>query len=122
MRIVGHSRAAVGLVGLVIALACSRPAGPAALAITAAREGPDTRLTLHAAPHLKISARLPPALELPDGTVLRFSSNRLTLDSAYFAAAPTATVAGHRGHMGGTLRASVCRDDEQVCRSLTLEL
>jgi hypothetical protein len=83
---------------------------------------PTPRLTLHAAPHLKISARLPPALELPDGTVLRFSSKRLTLDSAYFAAAPTATVAGHRGHMGGTLRASVCDEGALVCRRVQVEI
>ena len=110
------------LVALVLALGCTRPAEPAPLRISAAPHGADTRLTLYPAPHLKISARLPPALELADGSILRFSADRLSADSAYFAVPPVATLAGHAGQVGGTLRASVCRDDEQVCRSLTIRL
>jgi hypothetical protein len=115
-------RRAVALATLVTALACGRPTSPAPFRITTEVAGPGTRLTLHPAPHLKISARLPPALELADGTVIRFSTDRLTPDSAYFAVPPSASLTGHLTRVHGTLHASVCRDDEQVCRSLTLEL
>ena len=102
-------------------LACGgeRPAAPFRVTTTAA--GADTRLTLIAAPGYKVNARLAPALELPDGTVLRFDAAR-TADSSYFAEPVHALVAGRHVEVHGTLRASVCRQDELVCRSLTLEL
>ncbi len=108
---------------LGLAAACGRPApesGP--LRLAASEAGPDTRLTLLAEPGLKINARLAPALELADGTVLRFDAPERTADSAYFASPPTARLAGRHAEVHGTLRASVCRDDESVCRSLTLSL
>lgn len=100
--------------------ATPRPDAP--LFLVARTQGPDTRLTLHAAPHLKINARLAPALELAGGTVIRFAGTALTPDSAYFAEPPSARLPGRHDEVHGTLRASVCRDDEQVCRSITLEL
>ena len=108
--------------GLALAaLGCTASApGPVRLATAGA--GPDTRVTLIAEPGLKVNARLAPALELPDGTVLRFGAARLTEDSAYFAEPATALIPGHHRRLHGTLRASVCRDDERLCRSLTLEL
>jgi hypothetical protein len=111
------------LVALGIAAACVRPpvdSGP--LRITIAAAGPDTRVTLHAGPHLKINARLAPALELGGGTILRFRSGRLTPDSAYYAEAPSAVLPGRHARVHGMLRASVCRDDEQVCRTVTLKI
>ncbi len=71
-----------------------------------------------AAPGAQINARLKPALELDDGTVVRFDSPRLTADSAYFAAAPTA--APPEGARRGTLRVSVCPSGEGICRSLEI--
>ena len=100
------------------------PAPPPVLRVAASANGSATRLTLLAAPRLRINARLAPALELPDGAALRFDGPR-TADSAYFAAPPTAELPGSRaggGAVHGRLRASVCRDDEQVCRSIALEL
>ena len=111
------------LVALGLATACSRPptqSGP--LQVTTAPSGPNTRLTLHAGPHLKINARLAPALELGDGSVLRFHTGRLTADSAYYAEPPGAVLSGRHARVHGTLRASVCRDDEQVCRAVRLEI
>jgi hypothetical protein len=72
-----------------------------------------------AAPGVQINARLKPALELDDGTTVRFDSPHLTPDSAYFAAAPTvaATVNGSRH---GTLRLSVCPSGEKICRLVVL--
>jgi hypothetical protein len=97
-----------------------RPDAP--LYLSVAPQGPDTRVTLHAVPHLKINARLAPALELAGGTVLRFTASHLTPDSAYFTEPPSALVPGRHDRPHGTLHASVCRDDERVCRSVTLEL
>ena len=78
--------------------------------------GPPLRLV--APPGVRINARLKPALELDDGTVLRFDSPRVTPDSAYFAAAPTA--APPEGARRGTLRVSVCPSGEGICRSLEI--
>ncbi len=94
----------------------------AELEVKTAPAGADTRLTLLAAPGLRVNARLKPALELENGTVLRFDSPRLTPDSAYFAEPPTALLAGRRHDLKGTLRASVCGIEEQVCRSISLRL
>jgi hypothetical protein len=110
-------------VAVLLVTACTgRPAAPAPLHLTTTPAGPDTRVTLIPAAGLKVNARLAPALELADGTVLRIDAARRTADSAYFAEPATALLPGHRAAVHGTLRASVCRDDEQVCRTVTLEL
>jgi hypothetical protein len=85
------------------------------------RSGADTRLTLLAATGVDINARVAPALELPDGAVVRFDGPR-TSDSSNFAEAPTARLTGRHDRVHGRLRASVCAKAEQVCRSITLEL
>jgi len=84
--------------------------------LVALEAGPPLRLV--AAPGVQINARLKPALELDDGTVLRFDSPRLTADSAYFAAAPAA--ATPRAARRGTLRVSICPSGEGICRSLEI--
>jgi len=84
--------------------------------LVALEAGPPLRLV--AAPGVRINARLKPALELDDGTVLRFDSPLVTPDPAYFAAAPTA--APPEGARRGTLRVSVCPSGEAVCRSLEI--
>ena len=102
---------------------CAGPGGtPAILRLRTAAAGPDTRLTLLAAPGFEINARLAPALELPNGTIVRFVSGRRTADSAYFAEPPSARLPGRHERIHGTLRGSVCRTDELVCRSITLQL
>lgn len=75
--------------------------------------GPPLRLV--AAPGVRINARLKPALELDDGTVVRFDSPHVTADTAYFTAAPTATWSAG-GRRRGTLRLSVCESGAKVCR------
>jgi hypothetical protein len=115
--------AAVGMAAGLLAVACARAERhPAELRVETSPVGADTKLTLVAGPGLKINARLKPALELPDGTVLRFDSTQLTSDSAYFTEPPSALLAGRLRRLKGTLRASVCGIDEQVCRSITLEI
>lgn len=102
---------------------CAGPADwPTLLRLRTAPAGPDTRLTLLAAPGLEINARIAPALELPNGTIVRFVTGRRTADSAYFAEPPSARLSGHHDGVHGTLRASVCRNDALVCRSITLQL
>lgn len=107
----------------VLSLSCSpEPRSHLPLRLEASSAGADTRLTLVPATHIKLNARVKPALELGDGTVLRFDSPRLTADSAYFASPPTALLPGRHDSVSGTLRASVCENDAPVCRSLVLEL
>ena len=102
----------IALLVAVLSTAACRGRPP----LVALEAGPPLRLV--AAPGAQINARLKPALELDDGTVLRFDSPRLTADSAYFAAAPTA--APPEGARRGTLRVSVCPSGEGICRSLEI--
>ena len=119
--LVGMTAASVLAAGVLAS--CAGPAGAAALLrLRTAPDGPDTRLTLLAAPGLEINARLLPALELPNGTVYRFATGRRSADSAYFAEPPSARVPGRHDRIHGTLRASVCRRDELVCHSVALQL
>src|SRR2546430_10754654 len=97
----------IALLLAVLGAACGRR--PPIVTLEA---GPPLRL--EAAPGVRINARLKPALELDDGTVVRFDSPCVTADSAYFAAAPTAAPPG--GARRGTLRASVCSSRESICR------
>jgi hypothetical protein len=115
--------AAAGLALRLSAGACQgAPSARAALRLETTPIGADTRVTLVAAPDLKVSARLKPALELPDGAVLRFDAPELTPDSAYFAVPSTTLLRGRHSHVRGTLRASVCGMTELVCRSVSLRL
>jgi len=108
---------------VALALGCRGPAErPAPLRVERESSAGATRLVLVAAPGLRINARVKPALELPDGAVLRFDSPHLTADSAYFTRPPTAALPGAERRVAGTLRASVCSEHELVCRSVTLEL
>jgi hypothetical protein len=114
---IGLKRA--GVLGLLLA-ACTGAPDP--MHVTLTPQGGDTRLSLIASPELLINARVKPALELPDGRVLRFDAGSLTPDSAYFAVPPTTVLPGRHSRVRGTLRASVCSKGELVCRSLTVKL
>jgi len=102
--------------------ACHGHPDPVPLKVTAVAAGPDTRLTLIAAPGLKLNARIEPALEFPGGTVIRFQSPHLTPDSAYFAAPPVAVLSGRNRRVHGLLRASVCDSGATFCRTVELRL
>jgi len=116
------STAVAALAAGLLASCASAPDAPAPLHLTTTPAGPDTRLTLVSAPGFEINARHPPALELPGGPVLRFTTGRRTADSAYFAEPPSTHLSGRHERVHGTLRASLCRDGEQVCRSVSIEL
>lgn len=113
-----------GILLLFALVACGRgPDGRTAgqpLAIRIVPAGDSSRLVLTAAAGWRIGARLKPAIETPEGAVLRFDSPRLTPDSAYFAEPPTATVPGRLAVVRGTLRASLCGAGERVCRVVTM--
>jgi hypothetical protein len=112
-----------GALALALTFGCGGSvARPAALRVERALWADSTRLILVAGPGVRVNARVKPALELVDGTVLRFDSPHLTADSAYFTRPPTATLPGTGRQVGGTLRASVCSEHELVCRAVTLEL
>ena len=118
-------RVKIALVAALLLMAgCSRdPADPAApVRLELSRAGEHTRVVLVPASHIKLNARLKPALELADGSVLRFDTPRLTPDSAYFAEPPAALLPGRHRRVRGTLRASVCENDAPVCRALVIEL
>lgn len=107
---------------LSLLLGCAgTPESGAPLQVKYSPAGDSTRLTLVPSAGVRINARLKPALELRDGTVLRFDSPRLTADSAYFAELPWTLAAGPEKGIRGTLRASIC-GEEPVCRSVTLDL
>jgi hypothetical protein len=110
------------LLALGFALACGDGRAADPLRLVATPVGTDTRITLVPASHVKLNARIPPALELEDGTVLRFSSAELTADSAYYAAPPTAVLPGRHRRVHGRVRASICENDAPVCRSLVVDL
>lgn len=111
------ARTVLGFLSLWI-VACT--GSPAPFRITSMPQGADTRLTLIATPGLRINARIKPALELTDGSIVRFDSGSLSADSAYFAGPPTAVLPGRHSRVEGTLRASVCDEGALVCRSITL--
>jgi hypothetical protein len=107
----------------ILSTSCSPDAGPAPLLRIETEPGnTHTRLTLIPAASIQLNARVKPALELPDGSVLRFDGPELTADSSYFAQPPTAVLPGRHRSVRGTLRASICENDTPVCRSLVLEL
>jgi hypothetical protein len=62
---------------------------------------------------------VPPAIELAAGGILRLGRGRVAMDSSYFLEPPwEARPAGVP--IRGTLRVSICRPDEAVCRSAAL--
>jgi hypothetical protein len=89
--------------------------------VTRSPEDDGSRLTLVASPGIRINAQLKPALELTDGTALRFDSPKLTPDSAYFAEPPTVRLAGPWRGVRGTLKASIC-GEEPACRPFVREV
>ncbi|MGH2607596.1 MAG: hypothetical protein ACREMV_12990 [Gemmatimonadales bacterium] len=112
--------ALLALLALLAVAACGRPAVPFRVVVEPVAGF--SRFRLLAAPGARINARLKPALELEDGTVLRFDAPQLTPDSAYFADAPTVEAPLGDGTHRGIVRASVCPAGEEICRSFVVPL
>jgi hypothetical protein len=67
----------------------------------------------------RINARVPPALELGSGQIIRLAGGRVLPDSSYFVEPPWAAwPAGVR--LRGVLRVSFCRETEALCRSTAI--
>ena len=68
---------------------------------------------------VRISARVPPAVELENGKIIRLAAGRALPDSSYFVEAPWGPrPAGTR--LRGVLRVSFCRASEVVCRTAAI--
>jgi hypothetical protein len=103
-------------VAFLLACACARSPAPL-MRVQRQPTATGTRLVLVGAPGARINARLAPALERRDGSLLRFSGDSLTPDSIYFTTPPRLDVAGA---VSGVIRASVCPEGEKVCRRVEL--
>lgn len=82
------------------------------------REGTKVLSVIPAA-GFRINARVPPALELRNGAVIRLASGRVPPDSSYFVEPPWGDrPAGVR--LQGVLRVSFCRVTEALCRTASI--
>ena len=107
------------LAGLLAVSACGY--SPAAVPVTlqALWRGGEAVLAVVPAGDLRINARVPPAIELAGGGVVRLVRGRVSLDSSYFLEPPW-EVRPSGVPIRGRLRVSFCRPDEAVCRSAQL--
>lgn len=106
---------------LLAFLAACSGASDGPVRVTREKTAAGTRLALVATRAVQINAQLKPALELEDGTVLRFDAAGLTPDSAYFTTAPE-LVLPPGAVARGKIRVSVCDSGEAVCRLVTVAL
>lgn len=98
---------------LLLVVGCREEKGSPLLRVAREAAGPGaTRLTLIPAPGVRINARLTPALERIDGSILHFAGGRMTPDSSYFIDSPALETAGS---ITGRIRASVCPEHQAVC-------
>lgn len=105
---------------LVAVVACGTSAD-APIRVVRQQSPAGVRLTLVANPAVQINAQLKPALELKDGSILRFDAAGISADSAYFTVPPELLLpAGVPAR--GKIRASVCDSGESVCRLVMIAL
>ena len=102
------------------ALGCNEPAPEPPLMLETTSVDGRTQLKLVAAPGMRINARVTPALELADGRVIRFDSPSLSSDSSYFETPPTAELSDLAADIRGTLRASICDEAADFCRTVEI--
>ena len=116
MRCSPSKAAGVSLLLAVLGWACGpAPSSHAVRLESGARDGAQVILAVPA-PGLRINARVPPALELRNGGIVRLAAGRVLPDSSYFVEPPWAPrPTGAR--LRGVLRVSVCRDTERLCRT-----
>ena len=104
------------LAGLIAVTTCGYSPGPAPVHLQAGLRGREAILAVVPAKDLRINARVPPAIELAAGRVVRLARGRVSRDSSYFLEPPW-EVRPPGVPIRGTLRVSFCRLDETVCRS-----
>jgi len=104
------------LAGLLAVSACGY--SPAAVPVTlqALWRGGEAVLAVVPAGDLRINARVPPAIELAAGGMVRLGRGRVSTDSSYFLEPPW-EVRPSGVPIRGTLRVSFCQPDEAICQS-----
>ena len=107
------------LATLVAAAACESGPAPAPVRLQAGSLAGEAILAVVPAHDLRINARVPPAIELAAGGVVRLARGRVSRDSSYFLEPPW-DVRPRGVPIRGALRVSFCRADESVCRSVML--
>jgi len=107
------------LASLLAATACGYSPAAAPVNLRARSHGGEAILAVVPAGHLRINARVPPAIELAAGGIVRLVRGRVSTDSSYFLEPPWG-VRPPGIPIRGTLRVSFCRPDEAVCRSAML--
>ena len=107
------------LASLVAVTACGYSPAPAPVHLQAGSHGREAILAVVPADDLRINARVPPAIELAAGGVVRLARGRVSMDSSYFLEPPW-DVRPPGVPVRGVLRVSFCRADESVCRSVML--
>ena len=107
------------LASLLAVTACgfSPAANPVSLQVRS--NGGEAILAVVPAGDSRINARVPPAIELTSGGLVRLARGRVSADSSYFQEPPW-ELRPPGVPIRGTLRVSICRPDEAVCRSSQL--
>jgi hypothetical protein len=103
------------LVGALVSAACGPPQSDEPVRLQLGVRAGEPILRAVPAAGYRINGRVSPALELATGQVIRLGSGRRSPDSAYFLEPPWTRVP-EGPPLRGTLRASVCRADEALCR------
>ncbi|HEY7505804.1 MAG TPA: hypothetical protein VH700_17020 [Gemmatimonadales bacterium] len=103
------------LLGVLLAAACERHGSEEPVRPQLGMRAGEPILSAVPAAGYRINGRVSPALELTTGQVIRLDRGRRSVDSAYFDEPPWARVP-ESARLRGTLRASVCRTDEALCR------
>ncbi len=109
------------LASVVAAAACGPPPTPPAVRLKVESHAGEAILTVVPAPDQRINARVPPAIELAAGGVIRLARGRVSADSSYFVEPPWG-VRPPGLPVRGALRVSVCGADELLCRMVTLSV
>jgi hypothetical protein len=107
------------LAAAVLAAACRSVPPAAPMRLVRGEHAGQRTLAVIPSREARINARVPPALELSGGSVLRLSNGRVSSDSAYFLEPPWQIDPGLRA-VSGALRVSYCRLDEALCRTAVL--
>jgi len=107
------------LASLLAATACGYSPAAAPVSLRARSHGGEAILAVVPAGELRINARVPPAIELAAGGIVRLARGRVSMDSSYFLEPPW-EVRPPGVPIRGTLRVSFCGPDERVCKSAML--
>lgn len=107
------------LLASLVAAACASRPDPAPVRLQARSLAGKGILAVVPAHDLRINARVPPAIELAAGGVIRLARGRVSVDSNYFLEPPW-EIRPPGVPVRGALRVSFCRADETVCRSVML--